>query len=160
MASQLKQVLLPVFQLLRLDGRELDAVTSYVMTLESGLSVEFKESPNDFLTMSCLLPVSEERFADPETLAILLQTNLLGLEHPPILTGALVEQKKVILWARQPFQLLDSAAMGRLFERFTEQAQKMEQWLAVPLRAPEPKTAAAPADRPTRLSAGPAGARL
>jgi hypothetical protein len=153
MVSQLKQVLRPVFQQMKLDGRDLEAASSYVMTLESGLSIEFKETPNDYLTVSCLIPVLAQRFDDPETLAILLQTNLLGLEHPPILTGAIVEQKKVILWARQPFQLLDSAAMNRLFQRFTEQAEKMGQWLALPLetlRAGQPS--AEPAQKPTRLN--------
>ncbi|NVZ62694.1 CesT family type III secretion system chaperone [Pseudomonas gingeri] len=133
MASQLKQVLFPVFHQMGIDERELEVSDSYVMTLPSGLVLEWRESPHDFLTVSCLLPVSEQRFDDPDTLAILLQSNLLGLEHPPILTGAIVEQKKVILWTRQPFLMLDHSAMQRLFERFTEQADKLGNWLALSL---------------------------
>ncbi|NWB92675.1 CesT family type III secretion system chaperone [Pseudomonas agarici] len=133
MASQLKQVLSPVFHQVGVDERALELSDSYVMTLPSGLVLEWREAPNDFLTVSCLLPVSEQRFDDPQTLAILLQANLLGLEHPPILTGAIVEQKKVILWSRQPFLMLDHSAMLRLFERFTEQADKMGNWLALTL---------------------------
>ena len=136
MQSRLKQILLPVFRAMNLDTRRLDDSTSYVMTLDDDLSVELSESPPDFLTISCLLPISAGRFDDPYTLGILLQTNVLGLEHPPILTGAIVEQKKIILWARQPFVMLDSAALQRLFERYVEQAQKMRGWLASPLQAP------------------------
>ncbi|WP_019411309.1 CesT family type III secretion system chaperone [Pseudomonas psychrophila] len=140
MPSRLKQILLPVFRAMNLDTRRLDDSTSYVMTLHDDLRVEFSESPSDFLTVSCLLPISAERFDDPYTLGILLQTNVLGLEHPPILTGAIVEQKKVILWARQPFVMLDSTALQRLFERYIEQAQKMRDWLASPLQAPAKRT--------------------
>ncbi|WP_296257744.1 MULTISPECIES: CesT family type III secretion system chaperone [unclassified Pseudomonas] len=155
MPSQLKHVLSPVLQRMKLDASSLDTASSYVMTLESGLSIELKEAPCDYLTLSCLIPVSAQRFDDAQTLAILLQTNLLGLEHPPILTAALVEQKKVILWARQPFQLLDSGAMNRLFQRFTEQAEKMGAWLALPLKASQqPRRSAAPVEKPTRLSGG------
>ena len=132
MQSRLKQVLLPVFQAMNVDARRLEESDNYVMTLEGDLSVELSESPPDFLTVSCLLPISSQRFMDPETLGILLQTNVLGLEHPPILTGAIVEQKKIILWTRQPFLMLDSRAMQRLFERYIEQAQKMRSWLARP----------------------------
>ncbi|NWA04490.1 CesT family type III secretion system chaperone [Pseudomonas gingeri] len=133
MASQLKQVLSPVFHRMDIDEQALEVSDSYVMTLPSGLVLEWREAPNDFLTVSCLLPVSEQRFDDPQTLGILLQSNLLGLEHPPILTGAIVEQKKVILWTRQPFLMLDHNAMQRLFERFTEQADKLGNWLALTL---------------------------
>ncbi|RMQ45578.1 CesT family type III secretion system chaperone, partial [Pseudomonas syringae group genomosp. 3] len=87
--------------------------------------------------LSCLVPIPAERFSDPETLGILLQTNLLGLEHPPILTGAIVEQQKIILWTRQAFLMLDQAAMLQLFNRFTEQAQRMTGWLALPLKESE-----------------------
>ena len=136
MQSRLKQILIPVFRAMNTDASRLDDSTSYVMTLHDDLRVEFSESPSDFLTISCLLPFNAERFDDPYTLGILLQTNVLGLEHPPILTGAIVEQKKIILWARQPFVMLDSVALQRLFERYVEQAQKMRAWLASPLKAP------------------------
>ncbi|MBA1229454.1 hypothetical protein G7013_07310 [Pseudomonas viridiflava] len=134
MENRLKLLLMPVFKLLALPVDNLEASDSYVVTLEGGLAIELKQSPNDFLTVSCLIPISAERFKDLETLGILLQTNLLGLEHPPILTGAIVEQQKVILWTRQAFLLLDQAAIIHLFKRFAEQAQKMQGWLAVPLK--------------------------
>ncbi|EPM63402.1 hypothetical protein A256_01495, partial [Pseudomonas syringae pv. actinidiae ICMP 19103] len=106
------------------------ACDSYVVTLKDGLAIELKESPSEFLTVSCLVPIPAERFSDPETLGILLQTNLLD---PPILTGAIVEQQTIILWTRQAFLMLDQAAMLQLFNRFTEQAQRMTGWLALPL---------------------------
>ncbi|KAA8712090.1 hypothetical protein [Pseudomonas cannabina] len=134
MESRLKKLLMPVFQLLAVPVDKLEASDSYVVTLKGGLAIEMKESPDDFLTVSCLIPISAERFQDPETLGILLQTNLLGLEHPPILTAAIVEQQKVIMWTRQAFLILDQAAMIRLFKRFTEQAQKTKGWLSLPLK--------------------------
>ncbi|OBS39807.1 hypothetical protein [Pseudomonas syringae] len=155
MENRLKKLLMPVFQLLGVPLAKLETSDSYVVTLEGGLAIEMKESPNDFLTVSCLIPVSAERFKDPETLGILLQTNLLGLEHPPILTGAIVEQQKVIVWTRQAFLILDQAAMIRLFSRFTEHAQKTKGWLALPLK--DIKGAEQPAQAPqtkTNLNAG------
>lgn len=138
MQSRLKQILQPVFQLMKIDASGLEESPDYVMTLEGGLKVELRESPPDFLTVSCLLPISAERFDDPQTLAILLQTNLLGLDHPPILTGAIVEQKKIIVWTRQPFLMLDAHGMKRLFERYVEQAQKTAGWLARPQEPTNP----------------------
>jgi hypothetical protein len=134
MDNRLTQILAPVFRHLAVPVKNLQASDSYVITLEGGLAIEMKESPDEFLTVSCLVPIPAERFQDPETLGILLQTNLLGLEHPPILTGAIVEQQKVILWTRQAFLMLDQPAMIQLFNRFTEQAQKMKGWLALPLK--------------------------
>jgi hypothetical protein len=127
------QVLLPVLQHAGINSNSLDPSNSYVISLKSGLTIEAKEAPSDFLTISCLLPISAERFTDPETLAILLQTNLLGLEHPPLLTGAIVEQQKIILWGREALVMLDRNATLRLFTRFTEQAERLMQWLALPL---------------------------
>ncbi|WP_024679140.1 CesT family type III secretion system chaperone [Pseudomonas syringae] len=137
MDNRLKQILSPVFKLLSVPVKSLEACDSYVVTLKDGLMIELKESPDEFLTVSCLVPIPAERFSDPETLGILLQTNLLGLEHPPILTGAIVEQQKIILWTRQAFLMLDQAAMLQLFNRFTEQAQRMTGWLALPLKESE-----------------------
>ena len=137
MDNRLKQILSPVFKLLSVPVKSLEACDSYVVTLKDGLAIELKESPDEFLTVSCLEPIPAERFNDRETLAILLQTNLLGLEHPPILTGAIVEQQKIILWTRQAFLMLDQAAMLQLFNRFTEQAQRMTGWLALPLKESE-----------------------
>ncbi|KPY37370.1 MULTISPECIES: CesT family type III secretion system chaperone [Pseudomonas syringae group] len=134
MDNRLKQILSPVFKFLAVPLKSLEDSDSYVVTLKDGLTIELKESPNDFLTVSCLIPIPVERFNDSETLGILLQTNLLGLEHPPILTGAIVEQQKIILWTRQAFLMLDQAEMLQLFNRFTEQAQKMTGWLALPLK--------------------------
>lgn len=148
MQSRLKQILQPVFQRLNVNAGGLEDSPSYVLTLDDGLSVELRESPADHLTVSCLVPISSQRFEDPETLAILLQTNLLGLEHPPILTGAIVEQKKIILWTRQPFLMLDSHTMQRLFERYIEQAQKMRGWLARPHTPPGPNPDTQGARRP------------
>ncbi|WP_032672536.1 hypothetical protein [Pseudomonas syringae] len=130
MDNRLKQILSPVFKLLSVPVKSLEACDSYVVTLKDGLAIELKESPSEFLTVSCLVPISAERFSDPETLGILLQTNLLD---PPILTGAIVEQQTIILWTRQAFLMLDQAAMLQLFNRFTEQAQRMTGWLALPL---------------------------
>lgn len=157
MQSRLKQILQPVFQHLRVDASGLEDSANYVMTLDSGLNVELRESPPDFLTVSCLLPISEERFEDPQTLAILLQTNLLGLEHPPILTAAIVEQKKVVLWTRQPFLMLDSSAMKRLIERYIERVEKTTGWLARPQEATPPVTRHGAAA--TRAQAAPPPAR-
>lgn len=136
MQSRLKHILQPVFQLMKIDASGLEASPDYVMTLDDGLKVELRESPPDYLTVSCLLPISTERFDDPQTLAILLQTNLLGLEHPPVLTGAIVEQKKIIVWTRQPFLMLDAHGIKRLFERYVEQVQKTAAWLARPQEQP------------------------
>jgi len=156
MQSRLKQILQPVFQLMKIDASALEESPDYVMTLDDGLSVELRESPPDYLTVSCLLPISSARFDDPQTLAILLQTNLLGLEHPPVLTGAIVEQKKIIVWTRQPFLMLDAHGLKRLFERYVEQAQKTAAWLAIPQQQPAasgaraglPRDVRSPAPRP------------
>ena len=132
MQSRLKHILQPVFQMMNVEPAHLENSARYVLTLEGDLRVELSELPPDHLTVSCLLPIPHERFDDPQTPAILLQTNLLGLEHPPILTGAVVEQKKIILWTRQPFLMLDRHAVKRLVERYVEQAQKMRGWLNRP----------------------------
>ncbi|QKJ88771.1 hypothetical protein PMPD1_3860 [Paramixta manurensis] len=115
------------------EGELPETSEGYVLSLSETLSVEIEESPADHMTVSCLLNAPEERFYDWGTLAVLLQTNLLGLEHPPILVGALIEEQQILMWSRQPFILLDRPALKRLFERFATQAEKLEQWLAQPL---------------------------
>lgn len=130
--TTLKMVLSPLLRQLRIDSQQLDVSSSYVMDIGDGLTLQLEESPQDHLTLSCLLPMQEADFSSPATLNTLLQCNLLGLAHPPILTATLPEQQRVLLWARQPFSALEAHQLTELFERFAGQAGKLQQFLLLP----------------------------
>lgn len=135
-SDTLKKLLLPLLQAQGKAAPVLEDSDSYTLSLSQDLVLELSETPQEFLTLSCLLDIPEERYDEWETLAILLQSNLLGLEHPPIITGLLIELKKVILWTRQPFVVLDTQSMKVLVERFAQQAEHVQAWL---LASPEPE---------------------
>jgi len=131
--SHLKGLLQPLLAALEIKASELETANSYVFQLARGLTLQIEENPERYLTLSCALPVAEERKNDIATAWLLLQTNLLGLEHPPILTAALAEEKMLILWARQPFSELDAIPLQRLFDRFIAQAESLAAWLKKPV---------------------------
>jgi hypothetical protein len=116
---------------LRIDEAQLEESGSYVMEAQ-GIALLWEESPRDYLTLSCQLPMRESDFADPATLNMLLQCNLLGLAHPPVLTATLPEQQSVLLWTREPFILLEPHQLLALFERFIAQAESMQRFLTLP----------------------------
>ncbi|WP_158782854.1 CesT family type III secretion system chaperone [Pantoea sp. BAV 3049] len=128
----LKNLLMPLLQAPGQTAPELDVSDSYTLSLSQDLILELSETPQEFLTLSCLIDIPEARYDEWETLAILLQSNLLGLEHPPVITGLLIEQKKVILWTRQPFVVMDTQSMKALVERFARQAEYVQAWLLEP----------------------------
>ncbi|WP_034950619.1 CesT family type III secretion system chaperone [Erwinia oleae] len=132
-SDTLKNLLMPLLQASGAAAPVLENSDSYTLSLSQSLVLELSETPQEYLTVSCLLDIPEERYDEWETLAILLQSNLLGLEHPPIITGLLIEQKKVILWTRQPFVVMDSSAMKVLVERFAQQAEHVQAWLHEPV---------------------------
>lgn len=130
-ASQLKTVLTPLLRHLRVDVQKLTDSDGYV--IETGnITLQFEESPADCLTLSCLLPMQEADFNDPVTLNMLLQCNLLGLAHPPVLTATLPEDESVLLWTRLPYSMMEPHQLLALFERFQTQAEKMKAYLALP----------------------------
>lgn len=131
-SSQLKNLLTPLLRQLRVDVQQLNDSTGYVVETGDGLTLHFEEAPTDFLTLSCLLPMREADFNDPETLNMLLQCNLLGLAHPPVLTATLPEAESVLLWTRLPFSMMEPHQLLALFERFQGQAEKMKSYLALP----------------------------
>ncbi|MBP2170233.1 hypothetical protein J2125_003425 [Erwinia toletana] len=139
-SDTLKNLLIPLLQAAGEAAPVLDDSDSYTLSLSQDLMLELSETPQEFLTVSCLLDIPPERYDEWETLAILLQSNLLGLEHPPIITGLLIEQKKVILWTRQPFVVMDTQSMKVLVERFAQQAEHVQAWL---LETPEMTSAEA-----------------
>lgn len=134
---RLKKLLSPLLRQMRIDETQLEDAFSYAFEAGETLTVQLEENPDSFLTVSCLLPMTAEDFASPQRLALLLQCNVLGLEHPPVLTGTLIEQQKLILWTRLAFSDLEAPQLIRLFERFLEQATLMEQWLQQPMPEPE-----------------------
>jgi len=127
-ANRLIKLLAPLLRQWRIDVGQLEASESYIMTLE-GITLQWEESPFDHLTLSCLLPMRESDFASAATLNTLLQCNLLGLAHPPVITATLPEQRQVLLWTRQPFAELEPHQLTTLFERFTAQAERMRDFL-------------------------------
>lgn len=131
--SRLKKLLSPLLRQMRIDEAQLDDSFNYAFEVGDSLTVQLEENPDNYLTVSCLLPMRPDDFDDPQRLALLLQCNVLGLEHPPILTGTLIEQQKLILWTRLMFSELEAPQLIRLFERFVEQATLMAQWLQQPL---------------------------
>lgn len=134
-SARLKILLSPLWRQMRIDSQQLEASQSYVVEIAGGLKLQLEESPKDFLTLSCPIGMRAEDFSDPTTLNTLLQCNLLGLAHPPILTATLPEQQCVLLWARQPFSLLEAHQLNELFERFTGQAERMQHFLSLPAQA-------------------------
>ncbi|MCU5774053.1 CesT family type III secretion system chaperone [Erwiniaceae bacterium BAC15a-03b] len=128
-SNALKNLLMPLLQAPGEAAPALEDSDSYTLSLSQDLLLELSETPQEFLTVSCLLDIPQERYDEWETLAILLQSNLLGMEHPPIITGLLIEQKKVILWTRQPFVVMDTQSMKVLVERFARQAEHVQAWL-------------------------------
>lgn len=134
-SSRMKTLLSPLWRQMRIDPQLLEESSSYVMEVANGITLQFEESPKDFLTLSCLIPMRAEDFTDPVTLNTLLQCNLLGLAHPPVLTATLPEQQQVLLWSRQPFSLMEPHQLMALFERFASQAEKLQQFLALPSTA-------------------------
>lgn len=131
-ASQLKTVLMPLLRHLRVDVQQLNDSGGYVIETGNGITLQFEESPTDCLTLSCLLPMREADFSDPVTLNTLLQCNLLGLAHPPVLTATLPEDESVLLWTRLPYSMMEPHQLLALFERFQTQAEKMKAYLALP----------------------------
>ncbi|MEI2266945.1 CesT family type III secretion system chaperone [Erwinia sp. CGal63] len=129
--KRLKTLLGPLLRQLRIDGSQLEESESYVMEAQ-GITLQWEESPRDYLTLSCLLPMRESDFSDPATLNVLLQCNALGLAHPPVLTATLPEQRQVLLWSREAFVLLEPHQLLTLFERFTQQAEKVQRFLQLP----------------------------
>lgn len=129
--SRLRTLLGPLLKQLRIDDAELEESESYVMETQ-GFTLQWEESPRDYLTLSCLLPMRAEDFNDPATLNVLLQCNLLGLAHPPVLTATLPEQQQVLLWTREPFVTLEPHLLLTLFERFAAQAEKVQRFLQLP----------------------------
>lgn len=129
--TQLKTLLGPLLKQLRIDGARLEESESYVMEAQ-GIQLQWEESPRGHLTLSCLLPMRGEDFNDPATLNVLLQCNLLGLAHPPVLTATLPDQQKVLLWTREAFVMLEPHRLLTLFERFVEQAEKVQHFLQLP----------------------------
>lgn len=132
-SKALKNLLLPLLQSADSAAPQLEDSDSYTLSLSDTLTLELSETPQEYLTISCLVDIPQERFDNWDTLAVLLQSNLLGLEHPPIITGLLIEQEKVILWTRQPFVVMDNPSMKLLVERFAIQAERIQNWLALSL---------------------------
>ncbi|MDN8923953.1 hypothetical protein Q0P01_14260, partial [Staphylococcus aureus] len=85
---------------------ELESAEGYSVELAGGLTLEISESPVGHLLLSCMLPVRPIRLSDTETLSVLLQANLLGMDYPPVLTGLLPEQQQVVQWSSLPFHQL------------------------------------------------------
>ena len=131
-SPRLKNILSPLWRQMRIDPQLLEESSSYVMEMADGVTIQFEESPADFLTLSSLIPMRAEDFTDAATLNTLLQCNLLGLAHPPVLTATLPEQQRVVVWARQSFSLLDTHEVTALFERFVGQVGTLQHFLARP----------------------------
>ena len=129
--NRLKTVLGPLLRQLRIDESQLEQSESYVMETQE-ITLQWEESPRDYLTVSCLLPMRESDFKDAATLNVLLQCNLLGLAHTPVLTATLPEQQSVLLWSRAPFMQLEAHQLLALFERFLAQAEKTKRFLQLP----------------------------
>lgn len=108
---------------------ELENAEGYSIELAEGLTLEISESPVGHLLLSCILPVRPTRLSDTETLSVLLQANLLGMDYPPVLTGLLPEQQQVVQWSSLPFHQLEPEVLKRLFNRFALQAEKLAAWL-------------------------------
>lgn len=131
--TTLKTLLQPLLATLKIDGCKLEDARSYVFKVTSRLSLQLEENPERYLTISCAIKMPDVRKEDLYTAWMLLQTNLLGLEHPPILTAALAEEKTLIVWARHNFNELDASVLNQLFERFIERAEQIDDWLNSPL---------------------------
>lgn len=127
--SKLAQILQPLLTDDLGQKTELENAEGYSIELAEGLTLEISESPVGHLLLSCILPVRPTRLSDTETLSVLLQANLLGMDYPPVLTGLLPEQQQVVQWSSLPFHQLEPEVLKRLFNRFALQAEKLAAWL-------------------------------
>ncbi|MFB5746412.1 CesT family type III secretion system chaperone [Cedecea sp. S5-13] len=127
--SKLAQILQPLLADDLGQKAELENAEGYSVELAEGLTLEISESPVGHLLLSCILPVRPTRLSDTETLSVLLQANLLGMDYPPVLTGLLPEQQQVVQWSSLPFHQLEPEVLKRLFNRFALQAEKLAAWL-------------------------------
>jgi len=128
--SKLAQVLQPLLNDEHGQKADLDSSEGYSVELSEGVTLEISESPVGHLLLSCILPVQPIRLSETETLSMLLQANLLGMDYPPVLTGLLPDQQQVIQWSSLPFHQLEPEVLKRLFNRFALQAEKLAAWLA------------------------------
>ena len=128
-SSKLAQILQPLLTDDLGQKAELENAEGYSIELAEGLTLEISESPVGHLLLSCILPVRPTRLSDTETLSVLLQANLLGMDYPPVLTGLLPEQQQVVQWSSLPFHQLEPEVLKRLFNRFALQAEKLAAWL-------------------------------
>ena len=127
--SHLAQVLQPLLADESGQRAELENAEGYSVELSTGVTLEISESPPGHILLSCVLPARPTRLSDPETLSVLLQANLLGMDYPPVLTGLLTEQQQVVQWSSLPFHQLEPEVLKRLFNRFALQAEKLAAWL-------------------------------
>ncbi|NIF32613.1 type III secretion chaperone CesT [Enterobacter sp. Cy-643] len=128
--SKLAQVLQPLLTDELGQRVELENAEGYSVELGEGVTLEISESPAGHLLLSCMLPVQPTRLSDTDTLTVLLQANLLGMDYPAVLTGLLPDQQQVVQWSSLPFHQLEPEVLKRLFNRFAQQAEKLAAWLA------------------------------
>ncbi|WP_312744530.1 CesT family type III secretion system chaperone [Cedecea neteri] len=128
-SSKLAQILQPLLTDELGQRVELENAEGYSVELGEGVTLEISESPVGQLLLSCMLPVQPARLSDTDTLTVLLQANLLGMDYPPVLTGLLPDQQQVVQWSSLPFHQLEPEVLKRLFNRFAQQAEKLAAWL-------------------------------
>ncbi|AJZ90408.1 CesT family type III secretion system chaperone [Cedecea neteri] len=127
--SKLAQILQPLLTDELGQRAELESAEGYSVELGEGVTLEISESPVGHLLLSCVLPTQPTRLSDTDTLRVLLQANLLGMDYPPVLTGLLPDRQQVVQWSSLPFHQLEPEVLQRLFNRFALQAEKLAAWL-------------------------------
>lgn len=98
------------------------------VTLPDNIVLQIQNDPYDFVTLTCLINV-ENRDLTASELWDILQTNLLRMEHPPIITSGLSDDKGIVIWARDHLLQMNAVKLYDLIIRLHNHAKGIDEWL-------------------------------
>lgn len=98
------------------------------VTLSEKIVMLIENDPDDFVTLTCVINV-ESRDLSASTLWDILQTNLLRMEHPPIITSGLSDDKGIVIWSRELLSQTTAVKLYDLIVRLHNHAQAVDDWL-------------------------------
>ncbi|QMV54219.1 hypothetical protein [Ewingella americana] len=98
------------------------------VTLSEKIVMQIENDPFDFVTLTCAIDV-ESRDLSAAALWDILQTNLLRMEHPPIITSGLSDDKGIVIWSRELLSQTTAVKLYDLIVRLHNHAQGVDDWL-------------------------------